>query len=73
MRGGKSHPFFPFGASGNFLGVDGRAAPVAFRMRHVFDLRDGWSSRQQAWFGTASALSQVAAHTVGAARAEELG
>ena len=47
---------------GNFLGVNGGGAPVSFRMLHVFDLRDGLISREQAWFDTASVLRQIAEH-----------
>lgn len=47
---------------GSFLGVDGGGAPVRFRMLHVFDLRDGLISREQAWFDTAGVLRQIAAH-----------
>jgi len=47
---------------GSFLGVDGGGAPVSFRMLHVFDLRDGLISREQAWFDTASVLRQIAEH-----------
>jgi steroid delta-isomerase-like uncharacterized protein len=46
--------------NGSFLGVDGGGAPVSFRMLHVFDLRDGLISREQAWFDTASVLRQIA-------------
>lgn len=48
---------------GNFLGVHGGAAPVSFRMLHVFDLDGGLISREQAWFDTASVLRQIAEHT----------
>ena len=45
---------------GSFLGVDGGGAAVSFRMLHVFDLRDGLISREQAGFDTASVLRQIA-------------
>lgn len=45
---------------GRFLGVAGGGAPVSFRMLHVFDLRDGLISREQAWFDTAAVLRQIA-------------
>lgn len=48
---------------GSFLGVEGGGAPVSFRMLHVFDLRDGLISREQAWFDTASVLRQIAQHS----------
>jgi steroid delta-isomerase-like uncharacterized protein len=47
---------------GSFLGVDGEGAPVRFRMLHVFDLRDGLISREQAWFDSADVLRQIEAH-----------
>jgi steroid delta-isomerase-like uncharacterized protein len=47
---------------GNFLGVHGGAAPVSFRMLHVFDLDGGLISREQAWFDTAGVLRQIAEH-----------
>jgi steroid delta-isomerase-like uncharacterized protein len=47
---------------GSFLGADGGGAPVSFRMLHVFDLRDGLISREQAWFDTAGVLRQIAEH-----------
>jgi steroid delta-isomerase-like uncharacterized protein len=48
---------------GSFLGIDGGGAPVSFRMLHVFDLRDGLISREQAWFDTAHVLRQIAEHS----------
>lgn len=47
---------------GSFLGVDGHGSPVSFRMLHVFDLRDGLISREQAWFDTSGVLRQIDAH-----------
>lgn len=55
---------------GSFLGVDGAGAPVSFRMLHVFDLRDGLISREQAWFDSASVLRQIAEHAAGTGGAE---
>ena len=51
---------------GSFVGVDGDGAPVRFRMLHVFDVRDGLISREQAWFDTAGVIRQVEAHRSGA-------
>ena len=51
---------------GSFVGVDGGGAPVRFRMLHVFDIRDGLISREQAWFDTAGVIRQVEAHQSGA-------
>jgi steroid delta-isomerase-like uncharacterized protein len=50
---------------GSFVGVDGGGAPVRFRMLHVFDIRDGLISREQAWFDTAGVIRQVEAHKAG--------
>ena len=47
---------------GSFLGTAGAGAPISFRMLHVFDLRDGLISREQAWFDTAGVLRQIAEH-----------
>ena len=50
---------------GNFIGVDGGGAPVRFRILHVFDIRDGLISREQAWFDTAGVIRQVEAFRSG--------
>ncbi|HEX7353505.1 MAG TPA: ester cyclase [Mycobacteriales bacterium] len=47
---------------GSFLGVDGHGSPVSFRMLHVFDLREGLISREQAWSDTSGILRQIDAH-----------
>jgi uncharacterized protein len=52
---------------GSFLGIDGGGAPVRFRMLHVFDIRDGLISREQAWFDTAEVARQLESHRAGAA------
>lgn len=52
---------------GHFLGVDGRGAPVRFRMLHVFDVRGGLISREQAWFDTAGVVRQIEAYHTDAA------
>ena len=44
---------------GSFIGIEGRGAPVRFRILHVFDIRDGLISREQAWFDTAGVARQV--------------
>ncbi len=46
---------------GPFLGVDGRGAPVEFRILHVFQLSDGLISHEQAWFDTAGVIRQIEA------------
>ena len=51
---------------GTFIGVDGGGAPVRFRILHVFDIRDGLISREQAWFDTAGVIRQVEAFKSGA-------
>ena len=51
---------------GSFIGIDGGGAPVRFRMLHVFDIRDGLISREQAWFDTAGVIRQVESHRQGA-------
>jgi len=52
---------------GLFLGIEGGGAPVHFRILHVFDIRDGLISREQAWFDTALVARQLEAHRRGAA------
>ncbi|MCI0632910.1 MAG: nuclear transport factor 2 family protein [Actinobacteria bacterium] len=51
---------------GSFIGIQGGGAPVRFRMLHVFDIRDGLISREQAWFDTAGVIRQVDSHRNGA-------
>ena len=46
---------------GSFMGLEGRGAPVEFRMLHVFELRDGLISHEQAWFDTAGVIRQIEA------------
>lgn len=48
---------------GRFLGVLGGGAAVSFRILHVFDLRDGLISREQAWIDTADVIRQIVAGT----------
>ena len=55
---------------GTFIGIDGGGAPVRFRILHVFDIRDGLISREQAWFDTAGVIRQVEAHRQEASRAD---
>jgi steroid delta-isomerase-like uncharacterized protein len=50
---------------GEFIGIEGGGAPVRFRILHVFDIRDGLISREQAWFDTAGVIRQVDAHRGG--------
>ena len=51
---------------GAFMGIDGGGAPVRFRILHVFDIRDGLISREQAWFDTAGVARQLESHRPGA-------
>jgi uncharacterized protein len=50
---------------GTFIGIDGGGAPVRFRILHLFDIRDGLISREQAWFDTAGVIRQVESHRRG--------
>jgi predicted ester cyclase len=53
--------------SGLFMGIDGAGASVRFRILHVFDIRDGLISREQAWFDTAGVARQLESHARGEA------
>jgi steroid delta-isomerase-like uncharacterized protein len=44
---------------GSFIGIEGGGAPVRFRILHVFDIRDGLISREQAWFDSAGVVRQL--------------
>ena len=44
---------------GEFAGMQGGGAPVSFRLLHVFDIRDGLISRENAWFDSAAVMRQV--------------
>jgi steroid delta-isomerase-like uncharacterized protein len=50
---------------GSFLGIEADGAPVSFRILHVFDIRDGLISREQAWFDTAGVIRQIEGHLSG--------
>ena len=52
---------------GSFIGIEGGGAPIRFRILHVFDIRDGLISREQAWFDTAGVARQLESHARGAA------
>jgi steroid delta-isomerase-like uncharacterized protein len=47
---------------GFYLGIEADGAPVSFRILHVFDIRDGLISREQAWFDTAGVMGQIEAY-----------
>ncbi len=57
---------------GSFMGLSGGGAPVRFRILHVFDIRDGLISREQAWFDTAGVARQLESHARGATGVSEL-
>ena len=44
---------------GEWAGVKGRGAPVAIRMLHIFEIRDGLISSENTWFDSADVLRQV--------------
>ena len=44
---------------GSWSGIEGRGAPVRIRILHVFELRDGLISRENAWFNAADVIRQV--------------
>ena len=47
--------------TGEFAGVAGKGAPVSFRILHVFDMRDGFIARENAWFDAAAVRRQLEA------------
>lgn len=46
---------------GDWAGVNGGGAPVRVRILHVFELRDGLISYENAWFDAADVQRQIAA------------
>jgi steroid delta-isomerase-like uncharacterized protein len=52
---------------GSWAGIEGGGAPVRIRILHVFELRDGLISYENAWFNAADVLAQVEAWKTGAA------
>lgn len=46
---------------GDWAGVNGAGAPVRVRILHVFELRDGLISYENAWFDAAAVQRQIAA------------
>lgn len=44
---------------GPWAGVEGRGAPVRIRILHLFELRDGLISYENAWFNAAEVVRQV--------------
>jgi steroid delta-isomerase-like uncharacterized protein len=52
---------------GMWSGIEGGGAPVAVRILHIFEIRDGLISYENAWFNAADVMRQVedwkAAHT----------
>ena len=47
---------------GDFAGMAGEGAPVEFRMLHVFEIRDGLISYENAWFDASAVQRQIARH-----------
>jgi uncharacterized protein len=47
-------------ATGRPFGVDGRNRALRFRLLHVFELRDGLISRENAWLDFGSIMAQLA-------------
>jgi steroid delta-isomerase-like uncharacterized protein len=46
-------------AIGTPFGIPGRDRTLRFRLLHVFEIRDGEISRENAWIDTASVLAQL--------------
>jgi steroid delta-isomerase-like uncharacterized protein len=46
-------------ATGAPLGIPGNNRRLTFRLLHIFELRDGCISRENAWLDTAAILSQL--------------
>ena len=46
-------------AIGTPFGIPGRDRTVRFRLLHVFEIRDGEITRENAWIDTASVLAQL--------------
>lgn len=44
---------------GNWAGVNGGGAPVSIRILHIFELRDGLISYENAWFDAAAVQAQI--------------
>ena len=44
---------------GEWAGVNGGGAPVSIRILHVFELRDGLISHENAWFDAAAVQAQI--------------
>ncbi len=47
---------------GVWAGIEGGGAPVEVRILHIFELRDGLISYENAWFDAAEVQRQIAAH-----------
>jgi hypothetical protein len=47
-------------AVGKPFGFDGRDRPVTFRLLHVFEIRDGHISRENAWLDVGAIVTQLA-------------
>ena len=44
---------------GDWAGVNGGGAPVSIRILHIFELRDGLISYENAWFDAAAVQAQI--------------
>lgn len=44
---------------GSWAGLEGGGAPVRVRMLHIFEVRDGLISYENAWFNAAEVMRQV--------------
>jgi steroid delta-isomerase-like uncharacterized protein len=47
--------------SGEWAGIEGGGAPVKVRILHIFELRDGLISYENAWFDAADVQRQITA------------
>lgn len=52
---------------GEWAGVDGGGAPVEVRILHIFEIRDGLISFENAWFDSAAVQRQIEAWRTGSA------
>ncbi len=56
---------------GEWAGMPGGGAPVKVRMLHIFELRDGLISYENAWFNAADVQKQILDHARANARDSE--
>jgi len=48
-------------AKGSPFGIPGHNRPLQFRLLHVFEIRDGYITRENAWIDVAAIMSQLSA------------